>query len=272
MKLVVIPPYRLAGVNFTPTEGHFVLGELISNMKAKGQLAGVDIDIDEGFPSEHKGENRDEEVIAAVTVGFLKRVRAVNEMNKYDAIVSSGATDKGVDAARMISKIPITFSVHSSVHMASLIGDRFSIIFLNDALAVQVRHSVELYGLSNKLVSIRSIGGRSTPNVFGLIRRNKKEDRYKDPEVVKLVDDVVSECIKAIEEDRADTLIIGLGHLQVFIDEIRRRLDEAGYDEIRLICGVAAAVEMAKALVNLKLSQAPRAYPSGALKAKPKFR
>ena len=34
----------------------------------------------------------------------------------------------------------------------------------------------------------------------------------------------------------------------------------------------AAAVEMARAMVNLKLMQAPRAYPGDALKAKPAFR
>jgi len=39
-----------------------------------------------------------------------------------------------------------------------------------------------------------------------------------------------------------------------------------------LIGAFAAAVEMAKAMVNMKLAQSPRAYPSDMLKKKPAFR
>ena len=88
----------------------------------------------------------------------------------------------------------------------------------------------------------------------------------------KLIDDIVEYCIKAVEEDRSDSLILGCTPLQCFEDEVRERLDESGYNEIQLICEFSAAVEMAKAMVNLKLVQAPRAYPSVFLKAKPEFR
>ena len=42
--------------------------------------------------------------------------------------------------------------------------------------------------------------------------------------------------------------------------------------EIPLICEFSAAVEMAKAMVNMKLIQAPRAYPNDFFKAKPECR
>ena len=57
--------------------------------------------------------------------------------------------------------------------------------------------------------------------------------------------------------------------MQCFKEEIRQRLDEMGNDEIPIIY---TAVEMAKAMVNLKIIQTPRTYPSDALRAKPKFR
>ena len=58
----------------------------------------------------------------------------------------------------------------------------------------------------------------------------------------------------------------------LLVGNMRGELHGAGYSEIPLICALPAAVEMAKAMVNMKLVQAPRAYPSHALQAKPTFR
>jgi allantoin racemase len=270
MKLIDIPPYR--GVNYTPSEGHYLVKEIVDNMRKKGQMEGVEIDIDDGYPTEYTAETRDEEVLANITVGFLKRVREISEMGKYDAIVTSGSIEPGFFAGRMISKIPIAFALHSAVHIASLIGDRFSIIELNDTMALIVRHYVHLYGLGEKLASVRTLSSSST-YTMGFIRKYKnKEERMKVPEVKKLVDDILAQCIKAIEKDRVDSLVLGCPPLQCFEHEIRQALDEAGFGEIQLICELPAAVEMAKAMVNMKLIQAPRAYPSDALKVKPEFR
>jgi Asp/Glu/hydantoin racemase len=271
MKLIDIPPYRRPGLNYDPKEGHFVVREIVDNMRRKGQLEGVEMDIDDGYPTEHAGKNRDEEVLANITVGFLKRVREISEIGKYDAIVTSGAIEPGFFAGRMISKIPIAFCVHSAVHVASLIGDRFTIIQLHDVGAQIVRHFVDLYGLGHKLASVRYITSSST-YIVGFLHKYKKEERIKVPEIKKAIDDVVDHSIKAIEKDRADSIILGGPYFEIIEDDIRQGLDEAGYGEIQLICEVSSAVEMAKAMVNMRLIQSPRAYPSDHLKAKPEFR
>jgi len=245
--------------------------EIVENMRKKGQLEGVEIDIDDGYPTDHVGENRDEEVLANITVGFLKRVREISEMGKYDAIVTSGSIEPGFFAGRMISKIPIAFCLHSAVHVASLIGERFTIIEQSDPMGQIIRHYLQLYGLGHKLVSVRTIS-RSSTYTMGFILKYKKEERIKVPEVKKLIDDIVAECVTAIEKERVDSIILGCPPLQCFEDEIRQVLNEAGYDEIQIICELPAAVEMAKAMVNMKLIQAPRVYPSDALKAAPEFR
>ncbi|MFC1958599.1 aspartate/glutamate racemase family protein [Chloroflexota bacterium] len=269
MKLIDIPPYR--GVNYTPTEGHFLVREILDDMRKRGQLEGVEIDIDDGYPTEHRAVNRDEEVLANITVGFLKRVREISELGKYDAIVTSGSIEPGFFAGRMISKIPIAFCLHSAVHVASLIGDRFTIIELADPMAQIIRHYVQLYGLSHKLASVRTLSDSSTVTM-GYVQKYKKEERVKVPEVKKLIDDIVVQCTAAIEKDMADSLILGCPPLQCLEGDIRKKLDEAGYDEIQLISELPAAVEVAKAMVNMKLTQAPRAYPSDFLKVKPQFR
>jgi len=91
----------------------------------------------------------------------------------------------------MISKIPVVYSVHSAVHIASLIGDRFTIIDLTDPIGLLSRHSVQSYGLSNKLTSVRHVS-RSSPYAAGLIQKYKKEERNTVPELKKLISDVVA--------------------------------------------------------------------------------
>ena len=110
-----------------------------------------------------------------------------------------------------------------------------------------------------------------TTEMMEVLRDCKKEERIKVPEVKKYLDDTVAQCITAIEEDRVDSLVIVNGLLVCFEDDVRQMLDEAGYSEIQIIYGFYAAVEMAKAMVNMKLMQAPRAYPGEDLKAKPRY-
>jgi hypothetical protein len=194
MKLVIIPPYKRVGVNYSPTEGHFLVNELVNDMRKNGQLEGVEVDIDEGYPTEHTGENRDAEVVAIFAVGFLKRVKECSQSGKYDAIVSSGGGDLAFLAARMISRIPVTYSIHAAVHVASLIGDRFSCIDMVDAGGAVRRQAVQNYGLNDKLASIRSIE-RSSPYVLDLILKHKKGKRSTAPELKKFFDHTVAVCI-----------------------------------------------------------------------------
>ena len=269
MRLISIPPYR--GLNYSPERGRFIELELIDNMRAKGQLEGVEIDLDDGPLVENLDERRDEEFLAKITLLAIQKVREYCDTDKYDAIVCVGTMGMGFFASRMISKIPVVTAVHAGYYVASFIGDRFTLIEATDPQALIARHWAQLYGVNNKLASVRCISLSST-NMTKLIRDNKKEERNKVPEVKKLIDDIVAFCIKAIEEDRVDTLILGCTPLQCFEDEIREGLDKAGYDEIPLVCEYSAAIEMAKAMVNLRLTQAPRAYPGDSLKIKPELR
>ncbi len=269
MKLVIIPPYR--GMNWTPTEGQYMLRELVATMKNRGQLEGVEITIDEGHPTDHTAENRDDAVYVEVTAGFLKRVKLYGDGSQVDAIVASAGNDHGFFAARMISKIPVTFSFHAALHAASLIGDRTTTVQPVDSSALVSRRYAENYGLSHKLITARNVS-YTTTQIARLSRKYIQGKRVETPEIKKFLDAVMAQYIAAIEEDRVDSLLVVFPGLQVFDEEIRKRLDASGYSEIPIVCALSAAVEMAKAMVLMNLTQAPRAYPSDSLKAKPKFR
>ena len=271
MKLILVPPYK--GMNWTPTQGQYMLRELVANMEKKGQLEGVEIDIDDGysFPTEIDAMLRDDEFMAHISVGVVKRVRHYSEVGKYDAIVQTGDLEPGFFGSRVVSRIPFTSVAHSSFHVASLIGERFTFFAVTDPCAMIVRRFAGNCGFDHKLVSVRYPSLSST-YLASFVKNYKKEERSKVPEVKEIVATLTAQCIAAINEDRVDSIIFGCPAVQVYADEVRQELDKKDYSEIPIINGLYAAVEMAKAMVNMKLTQTPRAYPTDALKAKPGFR
>lgn len=270
MRLINIGPYSGAKSANKDSTGRAIIEELIDNMRRRGQLKGVEIDVDTGTTIPAK-EGRDDDVLTQINVGVLEKIREYSAMDKYDAIVCRGSLEPGFHAGRQISKIPVAFALHSAVHVASLIGDRFSILDLTDPLAHIARRHVEEYGFGDKLMSVRRLDCSSI-EMGSLLYSIRKEQRANDPQVKKILDAAMVQCAAAIDKDRVDTIIVGCIPLQYLEDEIRQRLDAAGYGEIQLICEFAAAMEMAQVMVNMKIMQAPRAYPGDELRAKPEYR
>ena len=265
MKLVLIPPYLNPAINASSE-----LSELLNLMEQGGLLEDVELDIDEGYFTENQSPIRDEEFLAHISVGVVKKVKEYSEMGKHDAIVLSGSFDPGFTGGRAVSRIPITGAMHSSLHFASLIGERCCHIDSVVSSALMIRHCAERYGFGHKLVSARYTG-HTTTEMHGLVTRYSKEEWTRVPEIKKIIDDITTQCVAAIEKDRVDSIILGCEPIQLLGDEVSQRLDEMGYDEIPLIRSLFAAVAMAKAMVNMKIAHVPRAYPSGTLRAKPEY-
>lgn len=267
MRLIVIPPYQNPLVNWV-----FIIRALLDNMEKKGQLKGIDVDIDEGYFTESTAESRDEVSRAIMSAGLVQKAREYSESGKYDAIVLTGGTDPAFPASRLASKIPVLGALHSCLHAASLIGERCGHVNLTTSSALAVRHAAESYNLGHKLASVRYVN-YSTTHVYKLLKKYKDnwEDRYNDPEIKKILDDITTQCLASIEKDRVDTLVFSVEPIEALEDEIVRRVVEAGYDEIPVINGFSAAMELAQVMVNMKLTQAPRAYPDASLKAKPEY-
>lgn len=265
MRLILIGPYQNPHI-----KGDYVLREIVENARKKGQLEGVEMDIDLGYPIEDPSVVRDEEFVANISVGFIKKVKEYSNTGKYDGIVSIGGFDPGFLGARVVSKIPVAASLHSAVHVASLIGERFGVVHTMGPACLLIRHCVVLYGLGSQLASARYCGHTST-ELFGFVRQYKKEERIRVPEVKKAIESIVAQCLEAISKERVDSLVFACGALQPYEDEVRQALNEAGYDEIPTIWAGSACIEMAKAMVNMKLMQAPRAHPGKSLRALPEY-
>ena len=265
MRFAIIPPYQNPAVNWG-----FVLHDLVADMRKKGALEGIEVDVDEGHLVESASEVRDEEFLAYGSLGVIKKVKEYAMTGRYDAIVLTGAIDVGFIPARVVSKIPVVAAIHSGIHAASLIGERFTQIHTVAPSSLIIKHCVERYGFGHKLASVRFCGHSST-EMFGFLskHRDNKKGRMKDPGFKKILDDTVAQCIAAIEKDGADTLLLGCEPLQAFAEEVRQKVNEAGYDEIPVICELSAGVAMARAMVDMGVVQVARAYPTAGLKAIP---
>jgi allantoin racemase len=261
MKLIVIPPYKDPDLDMG-----YVISTLLNKMNRGGGLQHDDIDVEEGCLLEHHSEARDAAFLANITPGFLRKVREYSETGTYDAIIGTGFLDPGFEAARTISKIPVAGAVHSSLHAASLVGKSTSIVIGTPPLAAAVRQVAESYGLGHKLASLRPYG-HTTSALLKLISMNR--DRvFESAKADRITEDIVAQCVQAIEKDRVDSLILGCEPTEFWEDEVRQRLDAVGYDEIPLIGPTRACIMMAKAMVGMGLRQTPRAYPTDTLRAR----
>lgn len=269
MKLVLIPPYRGAGYDFKPEEEPYYR-RVLDLLVQSGQLEGVQVDIDGGLHTDHVSASRDQALFDHLAVAVQSRVRDLAASGDYDAMVVLGGIDVGFDAVRAISPVPIAYPVHSSLHVASLIADRFSYIDVSDPQAARVRRLARGYGFDGKLVSVRNFGRTSTDT--SPILRDVNMGDGLSPETSALLDQVVEQCVAAIEHDEAEALIVSFTPLQVLQPDIRRRIDEAGYAEVPIVWLLSAAIAMATSLARMQLNPAARAFPTDALRAKPSRR
>ena len=225
--------------------------ELLDEMETLGLLNDIDWDYDPG-PVGPLVETRED--LLEVSWGVLQRVRAASESGRYDAIVIQGGLDPVLYQAREVSNVPVLGCGNSAMHIASLLGHRFSIIDTLECMAIMFRENSRLYQFDHKLASVRSI---EFP-VREVMRKERK------PELVEALEWQASE---AIAKDCADTLILGFTALSWLVPHVRGRLAERGLD-VPVIEPIHAAVTLARSLVTMHLNHSRLAYPSN----KPKER
>jgi allantoin racemase len=218
---------------------------LMASLKADGLLDGIEFDMDPGPEGPGVRGRAD---LVNVSKELMDRVHQAVDTGRYDAIVIQGFLDPVLLDAREVSPIPVLGCGESSYHLASLLGHRFSIIDTLECMAIMLRQRVEMYGLGKKLASVRSVEYIPIDVMEGHGDRVEKLDAMED------------QCLKAIEEDGADTIILGCSCLSWMEPEMKERLRERGYDA-PLIVPIRAAVSFARVLVTMGMRHSPLAYP-----------
>jgi allantoin racemase len=164
-----------------------------------------------------------------------------------DAVVIDCMLDPGLDAVREKVKIPVIGPAQTSMHLAAMLGDRFSIITVVERLVAPFRKRARLYGVIDRLASVRSID----VSVLEL-----ESDRGAT------IQPLIKEALAAIEVDGADVLIFGCTGMSGMAAAVQEGLQANGHADIPVIDPGITALKLAELMVDLQLAQSKQTYPS----------
>jgi Asp/Glu/hydantoin racemase len=212
-------------------------------------------------------ENREEFCLAAAA--RLPLVRQACESGKYNAIVLLGGGEPGFLESREIARkfnIPVTACAFSQMHIASMLGNRFSVIDLSELHNMYYYNLVVQHRFAERCASIRNIN-------FPLPRPGLSEERSLRKEKAKalrgekseMIETAVEEAVAAIEEDGAEVITLGCSATFWLQPFLQQRLRALGW-EIPVLEGYSCAIELAKLMVDLKVDASGLTFPSDSSK------
>ncbi len=179
---------------------------------------------------------------ALATPDILNKVKEAEDQGADGAIIDCFG-DPGVRAAREIAGIPVIGAGQPSMLLASMLGQKFSIITVLKNVVPIIYNLAKIYGVYEKLASVRHI------NIPVLELTDK--DRVKAA--------IYQEMLKAIEVDEAHVLVLGCTGMMGLSQELYSMLRERGYD-VPVVDPAAASLKIMETMVRLKVKQSKETY------------
>ena len=207
-------------------------------------------------------ETREE--FALVGAARIPIVREACESGRYDAIVMLGGGDPGFTEAREIGQrhnIAVTSCAHSQMNIASMLGNKFSVIDISEVHNMHYYNLVVQYRFTDRCASIRNVNyplpRPSNPEAANI---QSEKQAATAGERSELLERSLAEAVAAIEEDGAESVVLGCSAAFWMQPFLQRRLNNMGW-EVPVLEGYRTAIEMAKLLTNLDLSVSGLAFP-----------
>ncbi|MBX7444622.1 MULTISPECIES: aspartate/glutamate racemase family protein [unclassified Arthrobacter] len=230
-------------------------------------LEGVDWDFHPGPRAPYGDwpvENREE--FALVAAARLAIVKEACESGRYNGIMLLGGGEPGALEAREIGKrynIPVTSCATAQFQVASMVGQKFSIIDLAESHAMYYRNLVTQAGMENRFASMRLIPyplGRPgyDDQADSLPVHKARALRGEDSSAVKAAVDAAE---AAILEDGAQVITFGCSGTFWLQPFVKAGLLERGWD-VPVLEGYSAAFTQLKLLVDLGLDASSLMFPA----------
>ncbi|HWQ16251.1 MAG TPA: aspartate/glutamate racemase family protein [Sulfolobales archaeon] len=182
-------------------------------------------------------ENRVEEAFASTS--HLPLVYRYS--NDYDAFVIGCFGDPGLRAARELTRKPVVGPAEATLHLASQLADRFTIIAPTRTAVKLIEDVIAMHGFKDRVVSVRSI---EVP-VLKIARGGET--------VRKIAEDVLS----IAEAEKSEALVLGCMSMGfALVDEVIRK-----ETDIPVLNPVKVSLNTAEVLARLGLSHSPTTYP-----------
>ena len=178
--------------------------------------------------------------VAWAEVFALREIEKAEEEG-YDGVITYCFDDPALMAAKEKLRIPVVGIQEPSIHLASMLGRRFSVVGVGEEFTKgSVEDSVRVHGLESSLASVR-------------LAEISVLDIKKDREKLKIA--VLGEARRAVEEDGADVIVLGCGSLLGLAEELQKEL------KVPVVDPGLAALKIVEDLVKLRLAQSKRAFP-----------
>ncbi|WP_246263211.1 aspartate/glutamate racemase family protein [Parasphingopyxis algicola] len=221
-----------------------VITEGIRSLDDVAPLAGKDLHFTHSL-LEKGPSSIESEVDEALAVPGIMQAALAAEESGADAVIIDCMGDPGLKAARELVRIPVLGPAETSMHLAAMLGHKFSIVTVLDSVRPLLDDLARVYAVHDKLASIRVI------NIPVL----EIEQRIAE------VQDCLAEiALAAVEQDGADVIVLGCTGFLGCADAITERLESRGYS-VPVIDPVPATVCVAQALVKAGLTHSSKTYP-----------
>jgi allantoin racemase len=228
-------------------------------------LAGVAWDAHPGAPATHgRGGVETREEFAIAGVNRLTVVREACESGRYNGIVLLGGGDPGYVESREIAHrygIAVTACAHAQMHAAIALGHRFSIIDVSEGHTMQMADLVVRYRMTEHCASIRNLEFPLPREAHaGRVTVHDESERFARDGGSAMLEAAVREAVAAIEEDGAESLILGCSAAYWLQRPLQQRLRSLGWD-VPVLEGYRSAIAQAKLLVDLGVDASGLAFP-----------
>jgi len=181
----------------------------------------------------------------ALAIPDTIRLAIEAERSGAHAIVIDCMGDPGIASCREVVSIPVLGPCQTSLHVAAMLGHRFSFITVLDRLRSMLDHIVAGYGLTGSYAAFEAV------NVPVL-------DIGHD--VDKLGRLLAEKAIKTVREDHAGAIVLGCTGFMGLAEVIRAQLLSEELD-VPVIDAIPLTIRVADALVKCGLSHSKFIYP-----------
>ena len=162
---------------------------------------------------------------------ILELVKKANK-DGYDAIVLACFSDPSLDAAKEISYIPVIGIEEATLHIAAMLGHKFSII-------TSLKTRVPTRELHVRLRGVESAYASSPALEMPVLEMDANPTKTKAR--------ILELARQAVEEDGAEVIVLGCAGLTGYAEDIEQELGTVVLDP------VAVALKLAEAIVDLGL-------------------
>lgn len=145
--------------------------------------------------------------------GVLEVIRE----DKADGYIIAGSCDPGLYAAREATTAPVIGVGEAAMHMACMLGHKFSVINILSRFNTRIEEIIKLHGLESRCASIRGTN-LSVSDVAADKNRVRKE--------------LIAVGRKAVEKDHAEVLILGCAGMVDLDTQMEKELGVTVLDPI----------------------------------------